>query len=252
MDDKINKIDPVIIIQARMGSTRLPGKVMERINGIPLIGYQIKRLQESQLKIVVATPDNGQNKELIKYVQSLGVQTFEGDTLNVLKRFYDTALYYGAQHIIRITGDNPLIDGVFIKNQIKNFHPKSNNYYFAEGLNKGLPLGTSFEMFSFELLEKAFKKAKSPEEFEHVTPFMVQNLPGDIDQYILISGFDAHHLRLTIDTNEDFNLLQKLICEYSAQNLSIKEIISLMTQNEGLTHINQNVSQVQIRNLSNE
>ncbi|WOI24024.1 cytidylyltransferase domain-containing protein [Nonlabens ulvanivorans] len=252
MDGKINKIDPVIIIQARMGSTRLPGKVMEKINGIPLIGYQIKRLQESQLKIVVAIPDNGCNSELLNYVQSIGVQTFEGDTFNVLKRFYDAALYFGANDIIRITGDNPLIDGSFIKEQVNKVKLNSNRYYFSEGSNKRLPLGGSFEMFSFDILKEAFDNAKSNEEFEHVTPYMVQNLPRDINHYLMDLDIDSHHIRLTIDTVEDLKLFKILIETYHADTLNVYEIIELFNKDKELLLINNNVNQIKVRNLTDE
>jgi spore coat polysaccharide biosynthesis protein SpsF len=251
MDDKVKRIQPLIIIQARMGSTRLPGKVMRKINGIPLIGYQINRLKESQLKIVVATPDNDQNTELIDYVQSLGIAAFRGDELNVLKRFYDAALNFGAKDIIRITGDNPLVDGVFIKNQLSKLKPESTRYYFAEGLEKSLPLGASFELFSFDLLKEAYEKANSPEEFEHVTPYMNQNLPKDIEVMNMNTVYDAHDIRLTVDTNDDFELFEVLIQDYTAHKLNIKDIINLFDLNPHLQDINSSVKQVKVRNLKN-
>jgi spore coat polysaccharide biosynthesis protein SpsF (cytidylyltransferase family) len=249
MDYKVNRLKPLIIIQARMGSTRLPGKVMRKINGTPLIGYQINRLKESQLEIVVATPDNDLNTELIDYVHSLGIATFRGDELNVLKRFYDAASHYGASDIIRITGDNPLVDGVFIKNELHQLEPESRRFYFAEGLEKSLPLGGSFELFSFELLKEAYENANSPEEFEHVTPYMNQNLPKDIEVIKMNTVYDAHDIRLTVDTNNDFELFKVLIQDFAAHKLNIKEIINLFDLNPHLRDINSNVKQVKVRNL---
>lgn len=252
MDDKVRIVNPLIIIQARMGSSRLPGKVMRKINEIPVIGYQINRLVNSGLKIVVAIPDNGNNFELLDYVNSLGIACFEGDELNVLKRFYDAALFYGAKDIIRITGDNPLIDGMFIREQVESLIVKSSRYYYSEGENKRLPLGMSFEMFSFDILKEAYINAKSSEEFEHVTQYMVQNLPGDILNYTINTNYQDHDIRLTIDTKEDFTLFETLVNQFQAHELSQKEIISLFKKHPFLKTINKDIDQIQIRSLSND
>lgn len=244
-----NKINPVIIIQARMGSTRLPEKVMREIDGIPLIGYQISRLKESGLEICVATSDHSNNERLIKYVESLGITVFVGDEMNVLKRYYDAAVLFSVRDIIRITGDNPLVDGKIIREQVDLIKPKSNRYYFSESSDKGMPLGTSFEMFSFELLEEAFLKAKTLEESEHVTPYMNQNLPKNIELITMDLRYDCKNIRLTVDTEKDFKLIEILIQNYNAHKLSVSEIVNVFKTNRKLLNINSDIKQTKIRNL---
>jgi spore coat polysaccharide biosynthesis protein SpsF (cytidylyltransferase family) len=252
MDNKINNIQPLIIIQARIGSSRLPGKVMREIDGVTLIEHLINRLRKSLFKIVVAIPDTEENNELEAHIKSLGISTFQGDELNVLKRFYDTALEYKTKDIIRITADNPLTDGIFIKDQIAQIQPKLRRYYLSEGGNKSLPLGTSFELFSFELLEEAYQNATSEEEKEHVTPYMNQNLPGNIELLEIVTDLHARDLRLTVDTNQDFELMKILIERYNANHLSVSEIIKLLRKNNDLIEINKNIKQVRVKYLGDE
>lgn len=242
-------MNPLIIIQARIGSTRLPGKVMREIDGLPLIKIQLDRLRDSMFDIVVATPNLSEDLKIINYVDSLGYKTFMGDETNVLKRFYDASKFFGAKDIIRITGDNPFIDGEFIKTQISLISPNTRCYYLSEGLNKQLPLGTSFEMFSFELLEEAFLKAESIEEKEHVTPYMWQNLSGDVEMIEMSLKFDASDMRLTVDTESDFELANRLIQDFQAHNLGIKEIIDLLRLNDRLLNINRQEVQIKVPNL---
>lgn len=236
-------IKPHIIIQARMGSTRLPSKVMMPINGKPMIGYQLERLLVSGLPVIIATSDAPSNDALVAYVKSLGVEVFRGSEENVLERFYKAAKQSKATDVIRITGDNPLIDANFIQSQLINFYPKTRRYYLSEGSNRKLPMGMSFEMFSFQLLKEAYLNAKLDSEREHVTPYMHQNRPGDIEIREFNTQLNLPEARLTVDTREDFNLVEKLITDYNCHLKKTEEIIEILKTDRSLMEINCNVIQ---------
>ena len=167
--------DTYIILQARMNSERLPGKVMKEIAGIPMIGILLNRLKKTDLPIILATSTNKENDILVRYAESFGVTIFRGSENNVLERFYIAAKQARACTIIRLTSDNPLLDGEFVR---KNLNIYFENYiertYLSTGLSKTFPLGMSVEIFSFKLLEEAYKNAKCLGELEHVTPYFTK------------------------------------------------------------------------------
>ena len=150
----------VAIVQARMGSTRLPKKVMRDINGTPLIGILLKRLSLSKKieKIILATSENIVNDPLVNYVRSLGYSVEKGSENNVLERFYLTAAKYNADIVVRITGDCPLIDSKVVDDVIDLF--LDNNLEYASNTNPPtFPDGLDVEVMSFKSLKKAYKTA---------------------------------------------------------------------------------------------
>jgi|26BtaG_2_1085354.scaffolds.fasta_scaffold00002_244 spore coat polysaccharide biosynthesis protein SpsF (cytidylyltransferase family) len=243
MDNLVRKIKPQIIIQVRMGSTRLPSKVMMPINGVPMIGYQIERLLQTGIPIIVATSDNKNNDSLVNYLESFGVDIFRGSEDNVLERYFNAAKLYEASDIIRITGDNPLINADFITKQLDMFSPKTNRYYLHEGPHRKLPLGLSFEMFSIDLLEEAYKEAQTKGEIEHVTPYMHQNMPGDIEMLEFNIDINYPDARLTVDTMKDFKLIEELIIKHQCHLKNTDEIVKILKDNSVLLQMNIDVSQ---------
>jgi spore coat polysaccharide biosynthesis protein SpsF len=123
----------------------------------------------------------------------------------------------------------------------KEFNTKK--YYLFGGKTKRLPMGMSFEFFSFELLEEAYQNSKNKIEHEHVTPYMHQNMPGDIDIFHFQTSLNSPQLRLTVDTKDDFKLIQELILKYDCQMKSLEEIIQVFQENKYLEKINSNVIQ---------
>ena len=236
-------IKPHIIIQARMGSTRLPSKVMMPVNGKPMIGYQIERLLTTGFPVIVATSDNPNNDHLVDYVKSLGIEVFRGSEDNVLERYYKAAKQFHATDVIRITGDNPLVDAEFIKEQVLKLRTNNRRYYLYEGPKKRLPLGMSFELFSFELLEEAYRNAKMNSEKEHVTPYMHQNMPGDIEIHDFETEINFPDARLTVDTPEDYELIKILIREHECHLKNTQEIIDILIANKNLVGINKGIVQ---------
>jgi|WetSurMetagenome_2_1015567.scaffolds.fasta_scaffold473334_1 spore coat polysaccharide biosynthesis protein SpsF len=231
----------VIIVQARMSSTRLPGKVMLPIRGIPMIGILIERLKKACLPIILATSTNFENDELAEYAKTQDIAVFRGSETNVLERYYLAAEEANAQTIVRITADNPLIDGGFIRGNVEEYWKKNDERtYLTTGLTQTYPLGMSAEVFSFNLLEEAFHNAKLPEEIEHVTPYMHQNKPENIQIISLKRKESKYNYRLTVDTPEDFVFIKKLIEDFGCDQLGMDEIIKVIYDHPTLQSMNRN------------
>ncbi len=242
MDDMVMK--PYIILQARMGSKRLPGKAMKRISDKPIIGILIDRLKEADIPILLATSTNAENDELVYYVESLGVRTFRGSEDNVLERFYLASKCIDANIIIRLTGDNVLIDGNFVRSNYERYiQACDKRTYLSTSLSQTFPVGMSVEIFSSLLLEEAHKNASLPGELEHVTPYMYNDTSRNIKILKVRRDIPKHDYRLTVDTREDFELTRELIEKYSCGKKSMDEIISVLDDNEGLALMNKETSQ---------
>ena len=189
------------IVQARTNSSRLPCKILKKINNMCIIEILLKRLNKSKIldKIVVSTTTSNFDDDLVDIVKKNNFDVFRGNEKNVLDRFYKTALKYKAKNIVRITGDCPLIDAQIVDKVIK-FHFKKNNEITSNSHEPTFPDGMDVEIFSFNSLKNAWKKAKSNDDKEHVTPFIKRNY--------LVSLFkneiDYSNIRITLDEAEDF------------------------------------------------
>ncbi len=229
----------VAIVQARMGSTRLPGKVMKEINKKPLIGHLLDRLSRSKLinNIVVATSDNILEKPLVKYVESRGYSVFLGSEENVLERFYKASKSLSADVIVRITGDCPLVDADIV-DQLINFYFKKNVEYLSNTNPPTYPDGFDIEVFSFQSLEDAYKNASKHYDLEHVTPYIISNEKNKLNYK---NSKDLSDLRLTVDEENDFELVKKIFSYFKDTNIfSLKDILRLQDKN-GLIFKNSNI-----------
>ena len=165
------------IIQARMGSTRLPGKVMLDVESNKTVLYfVIKQLQSCKLvdKIIVATTTLEDDKQIANFSKHLGVDSFRGSSDNVLDRYYQCAKEYSVSTIVRIPSDKPLIDPEIVDNVVSMFMNSSYDYITNFLPNPTFPSGTEVEVFSINALKKAWEKAKIPSEKEHVTPYILK------------------------------------------------------------------------------
>jgi len=233
-----------IISQARMRSTRLPGKVLKEINGIPLLQYHIERLNKSSFPLLVATTTNKSDDPIIEFCKKSNYDYFRGSENNVLERYFKAAKERNFDIIVRVTSDCPLIDGIVVKEAIHKFLSKNNNMlYLSNGLSNSFPRGFDFEIFSFDLLKLAYSRAISKSEKEHVTPYLYS---GN-DSSIKVSSFpykvNRKNYRLTVDTKPDFELINKLVCEFNAGNKSIDEIVKILDNNPYLLNINSHIKQ---------
>tara|TARA_B100002003_G_scaffold217020_1_gene216970 strand:- start:846 stop:1601 length:756 start_codon:yes stop_codon:yes gene_type:complete len=200
----------VAILQARMSSTRLPGKVLKTILGRPMLELQIERIQRCKTldQIVVATSTEPEDSALVTLCQNMGVAYYTGSLTNVLDRFYQAAKRYRADHIVRLTGDCPLIDPVIIDGLV-NFYLDQGCDYASNSRPPTLPDGLDGEVFSFHVLESAWKKADDPFHFEHVIPYILSHPEHfTLANYEYKTNYSA--LRWTVDHPEDFDLVKSI------------------------------------------
>lgn len=197
------------IIQARIGSTRLPGKAMMKILGKPMLWYAIESLKRSPAvrRVVVALPTNPRDEVLVNLAKQMGVDVFQGPEDNVLERFYRASLVFPDEYYFRATGDNPIID---IDNPGRSLHYLLVNHldYACEAQ---LPVGTVVETFTFAALEKSFNEGSSPEDIEHVTWYMKKSGRFRIAYFPGPRELQFPHLRLTVDYPEDFHRVSRFI-----------------------------------------
>lgn len=237
-----------VISQARIKSTRLPGKVLKLINARPMMSYHIERLTQSQLPIVLAISNTRDDHPLVDFCKSQSIPYFQGSETHVLSRFYEAAKLFKLDVVVRVTSDCPLIDGQLVKEGVEQYLKLNNeNIYFSNCLVRTFPRGMDFEIFSFKLLEEAFQNADKDYETEHVTPYINQNRSGHVViKHFLNPNGDTHQYRLTVDQQEDFILIEKLIVDHHADKKSIAEIESILKQDDSLARLNSFVEQKKI------
>jgi len=232
----------VAIIQARMGSTRLPGKVMLPISDdIPMIGALLFRLAKSKEidKIVVATSVDPRNKPLIDYVEKKGYDVFQGSENNVLDRYYRASLKYKPDIVIRITADCPLIDSEIIDDVIRKYK-SSNADYACNTIPPTYPDGLDVEVFSFLSLKTAWRDAKTSYDCEHVTSFIRNS--GNFKIKNIASSVDYSDERWTVDECEDYKVVKSIFKHfYPRLDFSWKEVLSLTHSNPDIFFINKHL-----------
>lgn len=221
----------VAIVQARMGSTRLPKKVMKEIDSIPLIGILLKRLSISEKlsNIIVATSECKSNNQLVKYVSSIGYSVSQGSEDNVLERFYFTAKNNKADIIVRITGDCPLIDSTIVDQTIDLFI--QNNVDYASNTNPPTyPDGLDVEVISFSALEDAYQNASKSFDLEHVTPYIRNR--KKTKQLNLKNKEDFSKMRWTVDEQEDLDFVRTIFKHFHPNiSFSWKDVINFQNKN---------------------
>ena len=228
------------IIQARLGSKRFPGKVLKKLSNKSLIEILFTRLKESQhlSNIVFAIPDNDENIDLEKEIESIHAAYFSGDEYDVLKRYYMTAKKFNAEHIVRITADCPLIDPKMLDEMLLIY--SENNFDYMSNTNPpSYPDGFDIEIFSYEALDDAYKNAIDDYDREHVTPYIHRNSDNIIYNYQ--SDIDFSGLRLTVDDPEDLELLEAIAKQTpDIIDVSYEEILSIFKNKPELKKVNNN------------
>jgi spore coat polysaccharide biosynthesis protein SpsF len=200
----------VAIIQARMTSSRLPGKVLKPILGRPMLEFQIERLRRAHRidRIVVATSTDSSDGPIAKLCDRLGVDCFRGSLNDVLDRFYRTALAFHATEIVRLTGDCPLIDPGLIDHLIA-CHLDGGYDYSTLSLEPTYPHGLDAEIVTFAALERAWAEAELTSDREHVTLYLYKRAKG-IRLGSVKQDKDQSSIRLTVDHPEDFAVVSRI------------------------------------------
>ncbi|MHB8482287.1 MAG: cytidylyltransferase domain-containing protein [Nitrospiria bacterium] len=240
-----------IIVQARMGSTRLPGKVLLRILGKPLLQLQIERLKRIPEvdQIIIATTLKEEEKPIVELVESLdGVDLFRGSETDVLDRYYQAALFFKLDTVVRITSDCPLIDPEVVYRVLKKYIDLRGKVdYVSNVFPRTYPRGLDTEVFSFKALETAYKESTLSPDREHVTPYIWRQPP----QFRLANvsyESDLSHLRWTVDMPEDFELINKIyVSIYPLKSLfCLKDCLDLLKSHPDWEKINSNIEQKSI------
>lgn len=230
----------VAIIQARMGSTRLPNKVLADVNGQPMLRILINRLKLAPEldAIVIATTDNPYDDVLEDWAIKEGIPCFRGSENDVLDRFYACAKKYQADIIVRITADDPLKDGGIISQLVTHLIQNASLDYYSNTIKPTYPEGLDIEVFRFSALTLAHKQAKSLSEREHVTPYIWKN-PHIFSLENLEFKRDLSHWRWTVDKPEDLAFIRAIWSQFSDRpNTSFLEIIAYIDKNPELMAMN--------------
>lgn len=225
------------IIQARMSSSRLPGKVLADIHGKPMIGRVIERVRAAQTldQIVVATTTGQEDDPLATLCSQIDVPVFRGSQADVLDRYYQAARQFNGEVIVRLTGDCPLIDPNVIDEVVRAFH--NQNYdYVSNTLKVTYPDGLDTEVFSFAALHRAWQDARLTSEREHVTPYIYKH-PELFRLGNVLNETDLSHLRWTVDELADLELVRTLYALLPV-NFRMQDVVSLLQAQPDLIQIN--------------
>ena len=232
------------IIQARMGSTRLPGKVMMNVEDQkPVLHFVIKQLQECKLidKIIVATTTNEEDNRIANYSKNIGIDCFRGSSEDVLDRYYQCAKKYSISTIVRIPSDKPLIDPEIVDMMTDIF--KNNSYDYMTNFlpNPTYPGGVEVEVFTMKALKNAWENAELPSEKEHVTNYFTNNEDEfKIENIENLENFS--HLRWVVDRKEDLELVRIIVSKIKKRPILMRNIIDLFNKEPELIKINKNVN----------
>lgn len=226
------------IIQARMSSKRLPGKVMMKIKNKPVLYYVLNQVRHSKNlpKTIVATTTLKQDDIIFNFCKSNAIEVFRGHPTDVLDRYYNCAKKYHLDSIVRITADCPLIDYQIIEKCINFFYDTKSDYVsntithignkWKETYNN-YPIGCAVEVFTFDALKQAWKQGKKPSDREHVTEYIWKR-----PEYFKINSIhnseDLSKIRIVIDYKHDFKFVKSIIENSQFQLFTLKKILKLI------------------------
>ncbi len=239
----------VIILQARMGSTRLPGKILKDLSGKPMLWHVVTRCLGSKLaeRTIVATTINPEDDIVESFCKENNFLYHRGSSENVLMRYYETAKKFDAQIIVRVTGDDPLTDPVVIDKCIDALQKSNADYLSNINPLRTFPRGLDAEVFKFSALEKAYKEAKENYEREHVTPYIWENKKNEfkIGAPVIADESYRRGYRLAVDYPEDFELMEKIYSKFyfSGKQVDVPELLKFLDSNPDWLKINANCAQ---------
>ncbi len=227
------------IVQARIGSTRLPGKVLMKLDKKQtVLDYVINQLNHSKLisKIIIATTSKNEDLQIIEKAKKLKIDYFRGNSTDLLNRYYFCSKKFSLDNILRITSDCPLIDPEKIDQMIKFFH--QNNYdYVSNYFPKTFPIGMGMEIFSKKALKLAWKNALLPSEREHISPFFY-NHKNKLKFFNIENEVNYSNIRITIDRINDLKLIKHLVKNISVRPIKLNDIIDYYKTNQSVFQIN--------------
>ncbi len=236
----------VAIVQARVGSSRLPGKVLADIGGVPMLKHVLERAARvgGVNEVALATTDRSDDDPLVELCRELGFGAYRGHATDVLDRYYRAARSVNADVIVRITGDCPLLDPRVSEETLEAFLSAEPPLDFAANRlpdHRTYPIGLDTEVCSMSALESAWSEAEEPHQREHVMPFLYEN-PDRFRTRVVDAPGDWGDLRWTVDTQEDLEFVRAVFNAFAPRtSFSWREVLALLERRPELAAINRDV-----------
>ena len=239
----------IAIVQARMGSTRLPGKVVMDLIGKPMLVHELSRISRAKRisSLVVATTTSSLDDGIVDVCKEHDWHCFRGSEPDVLDRYYQCAKQFGADSIVRLTADCPLIEPTIIDKVVEEFIQKSPDVDYVSNIipQRTFPLGLDTEVMSFSALERSWIEDTNPALREHVTQYILRN-PDKFNIAGVMNDRDLSNLRWTVDTKEDFQLIKEIYTFFGNNRFSWNDVLDLIYKKPELRLINQNIRQKEV------
>ena len=239
----------VCLVQARVGSTRLPGKILKEICGKTILHHEIDRLKKCKEidEIVIATTDKEDDDKIVNEAKKLSVKYFRGSENDVLSRFYYSAKENNADIIVRVTSDCPCIDFEILDKMLIYFKDKYKEKqvdYLSNTIKRTYPRGYDIEIFTFSALEKSYINAKKEYEREHVTPY-IYDKTNNFLKLSFENKEDYSEYRVTLDTIEDFIVIKNIFenLYYKNPYFKLNDVVQYLNNNLHIVDINKHIEQ---------
>jgi spore coat polysaccharide biosynthesis protein SpsF len=236
----------VAIIQARMGSTRLPGKVLLDLAGEPMLVRVVKRTQRAKMldEVVVATTVQLADEAIARLCSEHSWPCFQGSEEDVLDRYYQAAIAHRAGAVVRITSDCPLIEPEIVDRVVQAFLDGQQEIDYVSNTfpRRMFPRGLDTEVVRFGVLEKVWHEDHDPTWREHVTPYIYRH-PELFNIHGIVNEVDLSHMRWTVDTTEDLVFMKHIYEHFGNDRFSWREVLSVLGQHPKWIEINQKVAQ---------
>ena len=228
------------ILQARMSSTRLPGKVLKDVLGRPMLARQVERIRRAELVsgLVVATSTEASDDAVARLCEAEGVACFRGSLADVLERYYQCAKSVKAEHVMRLTADCPLTEPSCLDALVRAYREAGADFA-ATTHPRTLPKGLDAELFSFACLERTRNETRDAYDHEHVTPYMFNSGRFSVARHAY-SDIDRSHLRWTVDYPEDLEFVRAVYQELypGKPDFGMRDILALLERRPGIAEIN--------------
>ena len=238
----------IAVIQARMGSTRLPGKVLLDLAGEPMLARVVNRTRRAQTldEVVVATTVQPDDKAIVRLCIEHAWLCFRGSEDDLLDRYYQAATAHQADVVVRITSDCPLIEPEIVDWVVREFLENSPVDYVSNTLPpRNFPRGLDVEAMSFEALARAWREDDNPAWREHVTPYIYRH-PEKFVLRAVVNTEDFSHMRWTIDTIDDLMFVRKIYDYFGHDTFSWRDALAILDQHPEWLDINRHVVQKEV------
>lgn len=236
----------IAIIQARMGSTRLPNKVLKELIGEPMLVHVFNRVRQSRLvnDIIIATTLLEKDDKIVELCHDRNWSFYRGSENDVLDRYYQTAKIFKGDIIVRITSDCPIIDASLIDNILVKYFESSQSPDYASNVYpvRTFPQGLDTEVISFKALEMSWKNDNNPVWREHVTQYIIKN-PHMFNIISITNALDFSYYRWTVDTIEDFTLIKTIYEHFGHDRFAWTAVLDFLAKNPQLLDLNKHIIQ---------